>query len=86
MIKIASIFIKSFDTLFIKLRAFLSFYFLLNMIFHGMTKIIEGGQTHGPVLLILHLMDQSEALCKSQGPFWLKSQIKIKETLMLYFS
>ena len=38
-----------------------------------MTKIIDGGKSQGPFLLIYNLRDQSYVLCKSQGPFWLKS-------------
>ena len=38
-------------------------------IFHGMTKMIDGGQTQGPFLSISNLIDQSDELYQLQGPF-----------------
>ena len=38
---------------------------------------MDGGQSQGPFLLIFNLRDQSDVLCKSQGPFWLKSLLDI---------
>ena len=31
--------------------------------------IMDGGQSHGPFLLIFNLRDQNDVLCKSQGSF-----------------
>ena len=52
-----------------KLTVFLAFYYCLIEIFYGMTKIIDGGQSQGPILSISNLSDQSDELRKSQRLF-----------------
>jgi len=42
-----------------------------------MTKMKDGGQSQGPLLLICNLRDQSDVLYKSQRPFSRFSQSKI---------
>ena len=48
--------------------------------------MIHGRQSQGPLLLISNLKDRSEELCKSQGPFWLKSRLNIKTFRLLALS